>query len=347
MFLLKVFEGLSTSPAFAALSERQRSALMCVAASMRSGSASLAGLTARFGDGAAEGAIDAALAGFLTIDGDEVRFAPEWVQRESSAGRVARLRERRKALGSAPAASPKRSEPAERQAQALESKICLGAVFEAPAEPQSLAIAFKAPAAPSPAALSSAEADSQWDDWGVEPAFEPEPSAISRPGSPQASAPIGAWRGLSGAGQATPEEMGLDLGLELDDDGEREAVEPPAPKAQPQPQPIQAPAKLVREAQRGKAKARVQALWPDWMEQEAIDEWLEHRALIGKKMNALAIKKFVSKVTAYKAQGLDIGEMMSLAIESGWATIYPPTGRKSDKAQAQRAGIKRTGGVAL
>ena len=60
---------------------------------------------------------------------------------------------------------------------------------------------------------------------------------------------------------------------------------------------------------------------PGWLPAEEWDRWRKHR---GRKATGEAAMLQIAKLGELRAQGYDPPRMISLAIESGWATFYPP-----------------------
>jgi hypothetical protein len=60
---------------------------------------------------------------------------------------------------------------------------------------------------------------------------------------------------------------------------------------------------------------------PDWIPKDAWQQWCAHR---GKKLTAPAKEKQIVKLRTLREQGLDLVAVIDAAIESGWATFYPP-----------------------
>jgi len=74
---------------------------------------------------------------------------------------------------------------------------------------------------------------------------------------------------------------------------------------------------------------------PEWLPTAAWQEWRAHR---GRKLSAPAIRLQLAKLDQLRAEGHDPAHVIGLAIESGWATFYPPkrnpVSRKSDERTA-------------
>ncbi len=74
---------------------------------------------------------------------------------------------------------------------------------------------------------------------------------------------------------------------------------------------------------------------PAWLPPSAWREWQAHR---GRKLTPEAQRRQVAKLDALRREGYDPAQVIGLAIESGWATFYPPrrnpVGRKSDRRTA-------------
>lgn len=71
---------------------------------------------------------------------------------------------------------------------------------------------------------------------------------------------------------------------------------------------------------RSKTKAPPAAL-PGWLAAEDWERWRKHR---GRKAEGEAGQLQIAKLDALRQQGHDPPAMISAAIESGWATFYPP-----------------------
>lgn len=75
---------------------------------------------------------------------------------------------------------------------------------------------------------------------------------------------------------------------------------------------------------------------PDWLPPEAWREWLQHR---GAKATTPARKRQLEKLASLRAEGHDPAKLIALAIESGWATFWPPRGSDKGRASSQRAAV--------
>lgn len=84
------------------------------------------------------------------------------------------------------------------------------------------------------------------------------------------------------------------------------------------PAPVVEVGDVVEENQRRAAK---KLPLPDWIPIEAWKRWARHR---GGKLTAQAQVLQIGKLDTLRGLGHDPAAMIDLAIESGWATFYPP-----------------------
>ncbi len=80
---------------------------------------------------------------------------------------------------------------------------------------------------------------------------------------------------------------------------------------------------------------------PDWLPPDSWDAWKRHR---GKRYTAEAGKRQLAKLAVLRAEGHDPTALIDLAIESSWATFWPPkgsvvAGRISTLAERRSAGF--------
>lgn len=66
-----------------------------------------------------------------------------------------------------------------------------------------------------------------------------------------------------------------------------------------------------------------------------IETFIQHRKEIKSPFTAQALTMFKNKVSKLEKEGYEIKELINLAIESGWKTIYPHT--KTQKSYPQKA----------
>lgn len=83
-----------------------------------------------------------------------------------------------------------------------------------------------------------------------------------------------------------------------------------------------------------KRARRPAAALPDWLPAHEWDEWRKHR---GRKLTAQAQAAQLRKLAELRQHGHDPGAVIRLAIESGWATFYPPRSNGSHKADKRAA----------
>lgn len=76
----------------------------------------------------------------------------------------------------------------------------------------------------------------------------------------------------------------------------------------------------ISKAETNKTKAPPAAL-PGWLAAEDWERWRKHR---GRKAEGEAARLQIAKLDTLRQQGHDPTAMISSAIESGWATFYPP-----------------------
>ncbi len=83
----------------------------------------------------------------------------------------------------------------------------------------------------------------------------------------------------------------------------------------------------------GKAKPEVAASpLPDWLPLEKWADWRKHR---GRKLTPQATQRQLAKLDRLRVD-FDVASLIDAAIESGWATFYPPKERQTDDRSKQR-----------
>lgn len=73
---------------------------------------------------------------------------------------------------------------------------------------------------------------------------------------------------------------------------------------------------------------------PDWLPKEAWQKWARHR---GSKLTPAAVTLQTNKLAKLRDLGHNPAEMIDLAIESGWATFYPPRPQPARSGDAKAA----------
>jgi hypothetical protein len=63
---------------------------------------------------------------------------------------------------------------------------------------------------------------------------------------------------------------------------------------------------------------------PEWLNEERWEEFRQHRKFIKKPMSKLAEKKIINKLIKFRALGHNPFELLDLAIEHSWSTVYIP-----------------------
>lgn len=85
---------------------------------------------------------------------------------------------------------------------------------------------------------------------------------------------------------------------------------------------------------RGNTKRVAAPPLPEWLPLEVWQAWARHR---GRKLTPEAATLQIGKLDSLRNLGHDVAKLVQLAIESGWATFYPPKGSDRGVATTQRA----------
>jgi hypothetical protein len=74
----------------------------------------------------------------------------------------------------------------------------------------------------------------------------------------------------------------------------------------------------------------VAIVFPDWIEKETWDAFIQMRKRIGKPPTDYAIKLIVAKLERFKANGQDIKQVLEKSITSGWQDVFEIKGNPAD-----------------
>jgi hypothetical protein len=87
---------------------------------------------------------------------------------------------------------------------------------------------------------------------------------------------------------------------------------------------------------RNKTRATASPPLPDWLPLDAWKQWRQHK---GSKLTPGAMALQLKKLEGLRAAGFDPAALIALAIESGWATFWPPKGQQQNGRGNDRASI--------
>lgn len=79
---------------------------------------------------------------------------------------------------------------------------------------------------------------------------------------------------------------------------------------------------LTTKPKNQKQRARPPAIaLPVWLPSDSWQRWAKHR---GSKLTPQSISLQINRLDRLRQQGFDVSQLIDLAMESGWATFYPP-----------------------
>lgn len=319
-FPLRVSRGIATSDEYAELTDRERSVFWTAAALSfepltfkrlaRTMNSKIVDVVGRLVD-----------QGFLEIEAEEIRLAARWAKVDMSTDRVNACRERKRAAKASTTIAAPIPQPAPDLAVAAPQ------IASQPSSvPQAQSAPIKIPESRIPTfppAENFEDAMPYTDDWN-------------------------------------DSDFGIDLGglaassaFELDPPPALVETAPAFVEASPAP--VETPAMNLSKAARKRGKAASEAEQvanielPPFIPRETYLAFVETRAAIKKPLTLRAAEMFISECTRAHEDRHDVVALISKAVISGWQSIFIPErrGGYADKATAQQAERKRTGGVAL
>lgn len=321
-FPLGISRGIATSDEYADLTDRER-AVFWTAAALSFEPLTMKRL-ARTMNSKVEAAVGRLVEqGFLEVEGDEIKLVDRWTKVDMSTerGRAKRLREK-----------------AAKAAEAFAAPIAQPTADRVPQAPQ---------IAPQPASQSI-------------PTLQPEPAPIQAaevrmPTFPPAENFEDAYADDWGG-----EELGIDLrGLTASQAfSSAPASHAPAAALVEAPSivessPVAAPAQSKASRKREKALSETDQIiamaLPNFLPRETFIKFVESRKAIKKPLTLHAAELFIEQCKRAHEDRHDIVDLINKAVIGGWQNIYIPERRGGyvDKATAQQAERRRTGGVAL
>ncbi|QYG04023.1 hypothetical protein [Massilia sp. NP310] len=321
-FPLRVSRGIATSDEYAELTDRERSVFWTAAALSfepltfkrlaRTMNSKIVDVVGRLVD-----------QGFLEIEAEEIRLAARWAKVDMSTDRVNACRERKRAAKASTTIAAPIPQPAPDLAVAAPQ------IASQPSSvPQAQSAPIKIPESRIPTfppAENFEDAMPYTDDWddsdfGIDLGGLAATSAFDL--APVDPAPI----------EAAP------------------VVAEQAP-ALVEPTAVAVPTKAARKREKAMSEADQVANieLPPFIPRELYLGFVESRIRMGKPLTLLAAKLFIGECTRAHEDKHDVAALITKAVIGGWQSIFIPERRSgyADKATAQQAERKRTGGVAL
>jgi len=306
-FTLKVSRGIATSDEYHELTDRERSVYWTAAALMFE-PLTFKRLSRSMGGSKIEAAVGRLVEqGFLEVDGEEITLADRWANIYISTPAVQAKRAREKA--------PEASAPV---AAPIPQPAPDRAVAPTPIEPQPAPVVIAESRIPTfPPAENFEDAMPYADDWSDED-FGIDLASVS-------AAPVFDLPPVAG-------------------------IPAPAPLV-PAEKPTPAPSKAARKREKATSEAdQVAAIeLPNFLPRETYLAFVNSRNAIKKPLTLQAAQMFIGQCIRAHEDKHDVVDLITRAVIGGWQSIFIPErrGGYADKATAQHAERRRTGGVAL
>ena len=78
---------------------------------------------------------------------------------------------------------------------------------------------------------------------------------------------------------------------------------------------------------------------PEWIDEFRWEQFKIHRNQMRKKMTSYAEFLMVEKLRKFREEGYDANELLDLAIERGWQSVFIPPDMKKNKTRGGYAGL--------